>query len=239
MKRLYSFMLSMAIAICASAQYKSSVWMVPDDMYMGPQIAFNFSSVCRNMGVDREEFGPILKQWLDPNRNKKTEYENIRLMYVSSDNGRFRLGDDTHGSFNFQTDVTDPYSGTERPLNVWGGQAALDLKNNTLCFNLYLAPAAVMGLYVERRCSTIREDTSETRMRPQPSRQGMPEPAGTQKRQRKSRWESNSFLLTKHIFYHSHRFSAVCAFTGKQKRDQPTAFLQSASPIQTVIIAQR
>ena len=147
MKRLYSFMLSMAIAICASAQFKSSVWMVPDDMYMGPQIAFNFSSVCRNMGVDREEFGPILKQWLDPNRNKKTEYENIRLMYVSSDNGRFRLGDDTHGSFNFQTDVTDPYLGTERPLNVWGGQAALDLKNNTLCFNLYLAPAAVMGLY--------------------------------------------------------------------------------------------
>ena len=73
---------------------------------------------------------------------------------------------------------------------------------------------AVMGLYVERRCSTIREDTSETRTAPQPSRQGMPEPAGTQKRQRKSRWESN------------------------KKRDQPTAFLQSVSPIQTVIITQ-
>lgn len=70
----------------------------------------------------------------------------------------------------------------------------------------HLFRPAVMGLYVERRCSTIREDTSETRMRPQPSRQGMPEPAGTQKRQRKSRWESNSFLLTKHIFYHSAGF---------------------------------
>lgn len=77
---------------------------------------------------------------------------------------------------------------------------------------------AVMGLYVERRCSTIREDTSETRMRPQPFQQDMPEPAGTQKRQRKSRMESNSFLLTKHIFYHSHRLFAVCAFTGKQKK---------------------
>ena len=102
----------------------------------------------------------------------------------------------------------------------------------------HLFRPAVMGLYVERRC--IRSGrTLQARTRPQPSRQGMPEPAGTQKRQRKSRWESTSFLLTKHIFLSFHRFSAVCAFTGKQKRDQPTASLQSVSPIQTVIITQR
>ena len=51
MKRLYSFMLSMAIAICASAQFKSSVWMVPNDMYMGPQISFRLDDLKEMTGL--------------------------------------------------------------------------------------------------------------------------------------------------------------------------------------------
>ena len=149
MKRLYSFMLSMAIAICASAQFKSSVWMVPDDMYMGPQIAFNFSSVCRSMGVDSEEFGPILKRWLDPNRNKNTDYEDMHLMYVTSDANLPEAGGDTHGSFMFTADGSYTKRGTEENPAIWGGQATLDLKMNTLYFNVYVTPTAVLGLYGE------------------------------------------------------------------------------------------
>ena len=149
MKRLYSFMLSMAIAICASAQFKSSVWMVPDDMYMGPQIAFNFSSVCRSMGVDSEEFGPILKRWLDPNRNKNTDYEDMHLMYVTSDANLPEAGGDTHGSFMFTADGSYTKWGTEENPAIWGGQATLDLKMNTLYFNVYVTPTAVLGLYGE------------------------------------------------------------------------------------------
>ncbi len=149
MKRLNFFMLSMAIAICASAQFKSSVWMVPNDMYMGPQIAFNFSLVCRSMGVDREEFGPILKRWLDPNRNKNTDYEDIHLMYVTSDANLPEAGGDTHGSFMFTADGSYTKWGTEENPAIWGGQATLDLKMNTLYFNVYVTPTAVLGLYGE------------------------------------------------------------------------------------------
>ncbi len=146
MKRFYSFMLSMAIAICASAQFKSSVWMVPEDMFTGsPQIAFNFSSVCRSMGVDRDEFGPILAQWLSINRNKNTEYEDMRLMYATPDANRFKVGADTHGIFNFTTDAINTTLGTEMAVVVWGGQTTLDLTNNTLCFNMYLKPESVWG----------------------------------------------------------------------------------------------
>ena len=149
MKRLNFFMLSMAIAICASAQFKSSVWMVPNDMYMGPQIAFNFSSVCKSMGVDREEFGPILKRWLDPNRNKYTDYEDMHLMYVTSDANLPEAGGDTHGSFMFTADGSYTKRGTEENPAIWGGQATLDLKMNTLYFNVYVTPTAVLGLYGE------------------------------------------------------------------------------------------
>ena len=149
MKRLNLLLFSLAMTICASAQFKSTVWMVPEDMSQGPQIAFNFSSICRSMGIDREEFGPILKNWLDPNRNRNTNYENTRLMYVTSEDNLFRLGGDTHGNFNFLTDAIDPYSGIEIAPVVWGGQATLDLKMNTLCFNLNLSSSAVYGLYGE------------------------------------------------------------------------------------------
>ena len=149
MKQLNFFMLSMAIAICASAQFKSSVWMVPNDMYMGPQISFNFSLVCRSMGVDREEFGPILKRWLDPNRNKNTDYEDMHLMYVTSDANLPEAGGDTHGSFMFTADGSYTKWGTEENPAIWGGQATLDLKMNTLYFNVYVTPTAVLGLYGE------------------------------------------------------------------------------------------
>ena len=149
MKRLNFFMLSMVIAICASAQFKSSVWMVPDDMYMGPQISFNFSSVCRSMGVDREEFGPILKQWLDPNRNKNTDYEGMHLMYVTSDANQPEAGGDTHGSFMFTADGNYTKWESEAAPAVWGGRATLDLKTNVLYFNVYITPTAVFGLYGE------------------------------------------------------------------------------------------
>ena len=99
--------------------------------------------------VDREEFGPILKRWLDPNRNKNTDYEDIHLMYVTSDANLPEAGGDTHGSFMFTADGSYTKWGTEENPAIWGGQATLDLKMNTLYFNVYVTPTAVLGLYGE------------------------------------------------------------------------------------------
>ena len=143
MKRLSLLLLGMALAICATAQFKGSVSVVPQEYYRPYQIAFNFSSVCKSMGVTQEEFAPILDQWLNVNRDKNTVYENMKMVYMTSDANQPEAGGDTHGYFMFTADGHYTQWGVEEAPSAWGCNVTLDLKMNILCFNVYFTPSGI------------------------------------------------------------------------------------------------
>ncbi len=143
MKRLSLLLLGMALAICTNAQFKGSVSVVSQEYYRPYQIAFNFSSVCKSMGVNQEEFAPILDQWLNANRDKNTVYENMKMVYMTSDANQPEAGGDTHGFFMLTADGHYTQWGAENDPNAWGCNVTLDLKMNILCFNVYFTPSGI------------------------------------------------------------------------------------------------
>ena len=64
MKRLLLSVLVAVAAICANAQFKGSVDIKPVQNAMPRQISFKFTDVCKQLGVDRQEFATILqREW--------------------------------------------------------------------------------------------------------------------------------------------------------------------------------
>ena len=100
----------------------------------------------------------------------------------------------------------------------------------------HLFRPAVMGLYVERRC--IRSGYA-SRIILQPSRQDMPNLPERKNGNEKAVGNQTRSCSQSTFFTIRTSFLLSVLLQENKKRDQPTASLQSVSPIQTVIITQR
>ena len=88
MKRMLFGVLMAVAAIGANAHFKGSVdlkyKMEPREQVIG----FNFSRVCQQLGVDKDEFGILLwNQWF---RGASAEHD--YSLYLLTDGGRWRPG---------------------------------------------------------------------------------------------------------------------------------------------------
>ena len=145
MRRLFVLLAVVAMNMSASAQFKGSVTIMPQEPYTTYQISFNLGKVCESMGVDCDEFGPILDQWLYVNRDKNTEYENMKLVYLTSDANHPQAVGNMHGNFSLTADgsYVDP---SEWNKAVWGCMVVVDLKLSTLSFNVFLMSGAFASM---------------------------------------------------------------------------------------------
>ena len=94
-------MLLMAMAASMSAQFRSDVYVPLEEGEY--RVSFNLASVSQTLGVDAEEYNAVMSEWLNVVRDKKSPYENQKLLYLVPAEGEKTVGGN-HAYFDLTAD---------------------------------------------------------------------------------------------------------------------------------------
>ncbi len=136
MKRTTLLIITALMAVCARAQYISTMAAGDKDYIMGIEhyfVTYNFEDVCQSLGAKPEEFGHILEVWLDPYRaqnwpNEYSRYESQKYVYLKS--GSSVVGKE-HRLFNLTSDG----GVAQRDEEHWTCTVFLEKNRNRLSFD--------------------------------------------------------------------------------------------------------
>ncbi len=136
MKRTTLLIITALMAVCARAQYISTMAAGAKDYTAGVEhyfVTYNFEDVCQSLGAKPEEFGHILEVWLDPYRaqnwpNEYSRYESQKYVYLKS--GSSVVGKE-HRLFNLTSDG----GVAQRDEEHWTCTVFLEKNRNRLSFD--------------------------------------------------------------------------------------------------------
>ena len=120
-------MLMMAMAASMSAQFRSDVYVPLEEGEY--RVSFNLASVSQTLGVDAEEYNAVMSEWLNVVRDKKSPYENQKLLYLVPAEGEKTVGGN-HAYF----DLTADGKMSQEMSAPWMCQVGIEPGQNRLNF---------------------------------------------------------------------------------------------------------